>query len=771
MGQWTDENPSAGDREAIADWASSLRSDGRAMDGVVLGLDRPIAEVPGFWQGGGVDAWTGLLAADKEQGGEISAGVVAGAAAADTYADTLADLAAREATVHADIADALQRKNAHYMYDSSSSPDDQTFRRWEREHSQAQLDLAAGSSALAALADERRTADTAFASAVRHAIPGSWPARRAALITLGITDPADATQAEIIAAGIDAAGRLVDRNGVPPDADEVAALQLVFDLYGADETVMSQFYASLGGERTARLVNTVGLGLSAQNRDPAIRDEVLRLAESMRAGLATGSAFWPTPLADDFAHSMFEYVGDGTGVTNSVAFLFDGPPYLGGTLASAAMLEAEQWERTTGRPLISDSALHTDGGGWALLSASHPGDADAVRAGLDLSGRVLETLGQHPERAMDYLYPNGDDPENGKGSSRIDFWYRDRDWSRYDGFEGVSALWAGAQSAPGGLTTGTYDPDVAERQARLASQVMNALAGMDGAPGNAAFIGENVSGPAAVSLVTAVAPYLPYLTNSTLFGGRIKGDELPNPAAEEVPAVPGTGGERWAPTVGANTLAGILGVAGANSGGRRVLARFSDGYLAVLKAGVLEAESPAVAGLYLERIAAIDGFMHGALGGAQVENARAADGRTQAAVDAGLSVITSIPIPVLGGLKGPIGALVGTGQTMTIVGAETTAAQSLVGLWLKTPGTLEQVEADHRKAANENKTQMLTLLMTYLGQDVSELGKVDWTSSYSNWQRRWDQLSSELTQSPGSPGYVDLNAIGSEWDKSYDYGS
>ncbi|WP_309620750.1 hypothetical protein, partial [Salinibacterium sp.] len=90
------------------------------------------------------------------------------------------------------------------------------------------------------LAGERQSADDTLVSAISRALPASWDDTRKAFQALGISSADDLSASAIAAAMAELAAKYTDSGG--DDQQTQAALTELFDVYGTDEEVMSEFY-------------------------------------------------------------------------------------------------------------------------------------------------------------------------------------------------------------------------------------------------------------------------------------------------------------------------------------------------------------------------------------------------------------------------------------------------------------------------------------------------------------------------------------------------
>jgi hypothetical protein len=242
----------------------------------------------------------------------------------------------------------------------------------------------------------------------------------------------------------------------------------------------------------------------------------------------------------------------------------------------------------------------------------------------DLAGRIFSTLGTYPDAALDWLTSTEDDPfgDGDLGAGRIDYWYGERDWSANttgDGFEGPSALWAGAQQAAGGPAdaTHTYNPETWQRVAELTTQVVTALTGND------SFLPENLTSIGQVRLAEGISLSMPYFSENISEGDPTTRNDL---FIQDL--LIGTDEQRPIPNVSQELLAQLLGTA-----------TWSDGETPSAGADVI-ADS--------ERVVELQGWLDGSPAGAALGEAARHDAAVQAAIDGVSTVVGLIPIPAVG---------------------------------------------------------------------------------------------------------------------------
>ncbi|MFC0644062.1 hypothetical protein [Cellulomonas phragmiteti] len=389
--------------------------------------------------------------------------------------------------------------------------------------------------------------------------------------------------------------RLVDD---PSDVASREVLAGFLEAWGDDPAMTGGLFVAVGGHGTLRLLGalsrTVTPGRPVDNR--AVAD----LAAQVRRGLASASTVWSTEDATTFAAQVESEMTVGDGSVSLVGYLFadreNARMSMAFTVAIADVLDRIERE----------SGVLQDVGPLGYLLAEIPtrGAGDAVR---DAAGPVFATLGTYPQAARDWFTGTAAAwPSEGTefDLDRINYWFRDRDWSvaNSDGFAGIASAWAGAQHD-------VTDPASAGQVASLNSRVFKAVSG------NPLLRPEHVSEAGAEALASAATAQLPGLIEMALVH-----DLTGSSGAWRSMAVPHMG-EVTVGVVTPTELGRVL-VASAQGEGRVVLERAVTDYQAGALAQALEGS--AASGDVLQRLALTWGAADGATQTAQEAVALAA---------------------------------------------------------------------------------------------------------------------------------------------------
>lgn len=685
MANWTAENPGEIDSGALATTATTIQTTETSLSEARTVADTARAGISdAIWTGDAAAAWTSSLATPIGKIDAVLPSMAAVRAAIATYTTTVDDIKTRATSYKEMIVQASLTAMVQYM-DAVGGPDPAEQARRDQQHQTALNDKATAERLLEGLTAEREAADAALVTALSSPGGDSWDAQQAALAAIGITSAADLSPSAIAKGMAEMAAEL--GNGTF-ESDLAAQLQSLYALYGNDPSVMAQMNLALGGEDLISLISRID---DAGANGWMAPGAALLLAQSVRGGLSVGSQRWTDAVGRNFAQELYDGSASvhGTNSWTSLAFLFgdeqDNPIGVTTTVGLADL--ADEMER--GNP-GGAAGLYGPGqgvmgpGGFLSMAEAEQAGYDINRLG-DWTSRVFSTLGEYPEAAMDWLTSTetdpfadspqfSDDPDLGAdyagdklGQNRIDYWYGRRD-SSLDGFEGLLALWAGAESIPGGPTDGSvYSEDAWKQAAELTHDIVHQLVGepFDKAqpdefrPGNPHFKIENVTDLGGVKLAEALAPQMPGLIE----------DPIVSPSGDR----PSTGGKvadinAYGIVVDANgdlvptrpfanispgALAEILGIAGSTGGGAEALAAVINDYQNVLvgatEVGAYAADDAAT------RLAFTQEVLAGSTDGVNL----AAATRHDEAVDAAIGVVETgvgmLPIPGLDKLIGSLG--------------------------------------------------------------------------------------------------------------------
>lgn len=634
MANWTRETPGLVDTGALGTTAAALQTAettlGETSTVVANAQAGMTAEV---WSGDAPAAWITSLETPKSTIAAIVTALSAARTAIGTYSGTVSDIATRAATVQQTISESQLVLNQQHVY-ASTGPTPQQQQQQQAQEQAAASDLTMARNALEGLADERSLADDTLVIALTPPNATAWDAQRRALAAVGITS-SDSLTPTAVAQAMAGLGTQI-ANGDYDEAD-VANLQTLYSLYGNDAQVMAQTNLAMGGENVVNLIDQLGRG-AFDGSIPAAA--ALALAQSVRGGLSVGSQRWTDATGSGFANEMMASASTmGGGAPAAIGFLFGDPANAPiGLTTTLALADIVDEEERGNYHIWQDYSPMPGGTQLALLEEEQTG-LSGLRV-IDMSGRVLETLGQYPDAALEWLTDGSPDAVTGEGKTgenRVDYWFGERDWSTYDQFQGPSGLWAGTQYASGGPGDGSaYLPQVWTESSTLAHDVMVALAGND------SFITENVSEMGSVNIVRALAPQIPGFVEDPLFA---MSDE---DSSTLVSQVFGVGDMREYALVPADVLAEVFGVAGSHGGGAAALETAISGY----QTGLIEAASgvddASVDGL-TSRVVILQGLLDGSADGSSLAEAAREDQAIADALGLVADGIGLIPVPGLGG--------------------------------------------------------------------------------------------------------------------------
>lgn len=320
----------------------------------------------------------------------------------------------------------------------------------------------------------RDGAVSSLREALAKVYPKGWTTTYAALQAAGVTSVSD-IDADTIAKTI--AG-LTDGIYDGVSAEEAAALEKILGQYSDNKDVMDALFNKMGGTRTAAFIDMAG-SLTANDGAPVAA--LLAIAASMRAGLSLSSASWSKSKAKEFADELMDSYAFA-----AIGYLFSKAETnpMGENLAVEMANRVDYLERHDPN---WEHGYEVAQSGGSKLGALEFGMGSR---NTDFASRILQTLGQYPDAALDWLTDGSAEDGTTLGQARIEYWYGERASGLSgdravafptDGFEGVMALWNGAVQADGGLVSGAFDPKVNLKIAELNSQVMSALGGNESA--------------------------------------------------------------------------------------------------------------------------------------------------------------------------------------------------------------------------------------------------------------------------------------------------
>ncbi|MFD6176969.1 MULTISPECIES: hypothetical protein [unclassified Isoptericola] len=633
----TDRRPDEGDLGTITGYHSRLGTRHTELESTVTVLASALAALDGdAWDGKSGRAWRASMAEPRARLDAVRARLSDVRPALSAYVSSVEDIATR-AQPQRDKLDAAEQE-LHRLWWSTEytggryAPDDEARDRIRQElHEEATREQDEAWAALRDLHAERRDVDGVLCDALRADAPPGWGDLYPTLVRAGATSVDDLTTDEIAAAMQALAARIAKGDGSEQD---VRDLRTFFSRWGGDHDVMARTFLGLGGDGTTELVDQLGTQVLEGHLDAAL---ALGLAQAVRKGLSNGSSRWSPATASTFADEML----DGTASLSAAGFLFGDVKKapLGESLA-VAMANLVDRERDPHR--MRPGAVFDDSpnaGGRILAFIEDEESGNRVD---DVAGRVLQTLGQYPDAALAWLTDTKDDPygDGALGAGRVDYWFGERDWSAQitgDGFEGPSALWAGAQRATGSLLDAHGgDPDVQRSVAELSGTVFEKLSG------NEHLIPDHVSGRGSVALATAIGQQLPQLAEYPMSAN----------TAEDGPLHTGMlgGPDVWLVNAEQDWVADLMGVAGHDPAGHAVLA----GAVSEYQQGVVAyagSDGSTVSGEdAIARLLGTQAALEGSPAGANLAVGSVHDQQVRDAVDSVTGLVGLAPIP-----GGPLG--------------------------------------------------------------------------------------------------------------------
>ncbi|GAB2466557.1 hypothetical protein [Xylanimonas ulmi] len=636
----TDRRPDEGDLALITEYDAHLSARHTELETTVTVLAQALAGLDeSAWDGDAGSAWRTSLAEPRARLDAACARLSNLRPALSAYVTGVEGLATR-AQPQRDKLDAAEEELRRLYWSSDyigawcAADDDARDRIRQELHEEAVRAQEEAWGALRDLHQERREIDAALCDALRVGEPAGWGDLRTALLHVGVNCVEDLDADGVGAAIFALAATIAAGDGSEQDVRDLTTL---FGAWGTDHHVMARVFLQLGGGGTTRLIDELGHGVVEANFAPAL---ALGLAQAIRSGLGNGSSRWTQSTASRFAMGMV----DGGAAPSATGFLFGdaaGAP-LGATLTVAMADLVDRRERDPnsmghGMPWRDTTPM---AGGRILAFLE---DEEAGLRVDDLAGRVLQTLGQHPDEALAWLTDTGADPygDGEIGVSRADYWFGERDWSAQttgDGFEGPSALWAGAQQATGSLLDPHGgDPDVRRSVAALSTRVFELLSG------NEQLVPDNLSAAGSVALATAIAQQIPQLaeypmTHNSKEGGLLEAGILGGP-------------DVWLVNAEQDWVADLYGVAAYDESGHRVLAVATSEYQESVVAYAASPDSPLSGGEAIERVLGTQAALEGAPVGSHLATGAAHDQQLRDTLGDVSSLVGLVPVPggTLGG--------------------------------------------------------------------------------------------------------------------------
>ena len=727
MAQWDELHPGRGNTAAANDAATRVGNRYTGTETVRTALSNAAtATTAEIWAGDAGAAFRTSLTKPQTLAEELKTEFTEVKAALTAYATEVDRIRVATTSAHQSYATGYATWKAAEREDSPFLPSVFTFNApnptlqsslWVPSGTEPGLsDMRAAAQALRTLATQRESADNTLVAALQPPASARWDQMQSALKAAGIDDIDDLTYDKLG----DAFANLADAIAEGDVTDEnVKALQDFFDVWGDDTFVMSQFFLEVGGENTVSMIDNLGDAVMTNGFDGAA---ALALATAIRGGLSTGSQIWQPSTSSDFAESMLTGASSTVGgAVAAIGFLFSDEKNnpLGVNLTVAMADEIDRIERDPSSMLNgawTDFSPNAGGRILAFLEGETTGlDGNRVD---DLAGRIFSTLGTYPDAALDWLTSTESDPfgDGDLGAGRVDYWFGERDWSAEttgDGFEGPSALWAGAQQAAGGPAdaTHTYNPETWERVAELTTRVVTALVGND------SFLPENLTSIGQVRLAEGVSLSMPYFSeiisdgtgtpgtyfSSNLLVGTQDGPRaIPNLEPEMLATLLGTA--TWSD--GETPSAGAVVVA-------QSVAQYQDALIAI--ADLAPAGSEAKAEL-LERVIELQGWLDGSPAGSALAEATRHDAAVQAAIDGVGTVVGLIPIPAVGDVLVAGGSVaIDIAQSAVIGGVSDWGSGQATAAWGNTHEVLLQQQENSAEGREAAAKQAFRQMLEQLG--------------------------------------------------------
>lgn len=731
MSDWDWSNPDIGDMTSLGQSLLTLTAHRMQLFSTRNAIDAARTSVGETqWGGDGGAAWLADLTTSHALAQQIMDGFRAAANVISAYTAEVEEIKTEMAVQRQLEAEALElmRWSGEWY-----NPLDHLRELGEQQLGQSQMQQTAA--AITALAIRRQDADNACVRDMAAALPENWSEQRAAFAAVGLESVDDLDPQSIADAMFELSNRLTASDAM--QYDDVEMLDTFYELYGNDPEIMSQYFGLLGGEGTVEVIDM--LAHQAHGTPDAVDAALL-----LRQSLSMVSLGWDQATAEGFADGLFtgeHYFPDGD-VDNisAVGFLFgdsDEAP-MGPQLALTTAVRVEELELATGNALQRFDTGMADHSGTNLLwreEGRELGEEMANPPGeVDISALVLETLGRHPEHALEFL--SGNSPE------RITHWYQDRDWSM-DGFEGAGALWNGVQYA-------TADPADPHASATALAQANSEI--MFGLAANESFVSEHLSDEGSMLLGAAIG------LNFDTFSALIAGDYPPGQATGALGASgPGSweyfilgSEEQTVPgaAVNYNIIQKLLGEVGANPTGALTLevarALHEEHYFSEAGTDRDRFENA------MERTNVLSGLIDGSAAGATLESAVRADAASDAQVQGIMDLITGGIGLVDMRVPHPVGVAIGIGINIT--------ADAITSAWQEAlheyddiaAGTAEVIDVDQRIAMYANAERYYDFLQLEQ-QGVTAPPERDGYDSEAEYVDAYGDWYDEVIEHPSMP--------------------
>ncbi len=703
---WTYEHPEAGYMAEISVYASRLRQRITALDDLDTTLASAQETVNAAAFGGAAgDAWRDSIRPIRTDIATMRRAFVTLERASYTYKSGVDDIAVNAASVRHRMEDDRSTRAvlATHAYDAPGVPEriaalDDSIDRLERTlHGYAETRTMLDNAYCAALESTATINSSRFQALLARYGPEAFTGDMSAFFALRDTTVDEfAELAERIAAG----------EGSDEDYERLEAfLRETAD----DPALASAFWLRLGGEKAYDVLYKAELRTDAFSEDDLAAFE--SFASAFRQSLSAGSAEWTDAEASAFADGLFTNTGPMSGL-EVISYLFDDPDGapMGPALTVATATIFDEWERNPERigqmtPVLVEVPATRPLGQLMFEENSDMGLWDT--AGNDPMSRVLETLGGYPEESLDWLTDGSPDPywdsrSGGEapstGEGRIDYWFGERTWNS-DGFTGAGTLFDGALSADDGIRdpSAAYDSPTIKAQMDASSHVLDALGGA----ANTTFTPETLAPDAQNEFGKSLATLLPRLAESPITqtpgqlgsprdgGDYVKVDFLEPP--EQYLLESDTSVQYLlAPNSPFENVARVWGAVGATPGGLAHLDAAVNLYTTQLELAALSGADGAP-GLVqaFDRIAEIEGFHTGSMGGAVALEGMRHDKQFQEMMDNVDFVVGLVPIPSFGDIpvvsqvvtEAGVKALFDAGEGMVEDAANDAFNDALRGHW------------------------------------------------------------------------------------------
>lgn len=270
-GNWTEDDPSAGDLDGVRTMSERIRTRGRSELEYAANDRGTTTATLTVWSGESADAWAGMSERTVAHMESFGTACVTGSAAIDVYTGEVEQLQTVYRSKRRMFDDAVEYAErvglvcTPYPLDGelhtmvcALAPPDANGRPTLGDLDIAQNDIDTAARGLQALVEHRRALDSTLASAL-HTMVGDWPAQSAALRTAGVPDPG--------LLGVDAMiERLKDLS-----AQEIAELwprlprDVVDQLIAADPTLIGNLEGAAYADRSTANVSRLE-GLRTQAR-------------------------------------------------------------------------------------------------------------------------------------------------------------------------------------------------------------------------------------------------------------------------------------------------------------------------------------------------------------------------------------------------------------------------------------------------------------------------------------------------------------------------